>query len=274
MKILIVGLGLIGGSYAKGLSMKGHQVYGVDKDKSSVDFAKNNGYITKGSDEPLEYITEVDLIIIGLYPKAILSFLEKYQDSFIKDQVITDVCGIKLSFVNEAKKLAGKAEYLSHHPMAGREKVGIINATETIFKGANFLICPFDESTKHAINVLEEIALDLNFGNIKLITPARHDEMISFTSQLTHAIAVSLVNTDKDKDTKDYIGDSYRDLTRIAMINENLWAELFLENKTILLKKINDFEEQLDILKKCLFDDNEEGLKELFINSKNKRKEM
>ena len=142
--------------------------------------------------------------------------------------VITDVCGIKTSFVYKATALSGEATYLSHHPMAGKEKIGIEYADSNIFNGANYLITPIDGTPSSAIKLLETIANDLEFGRISIITPERHDKMIGFTSQLTHAIAVSLVNSDHDEETKSFIGDSYRDLTRIAMINEKLWSELFL----------------------------------------------
>lgn len=273
-KVLIVGLGLIGGSYALGLSNKGYEVYGVDTDKDTIKFALENNYIKEGSNNPSDYISKADLIIIGLYPKMILEFIEKYNHLFNEKQIITDVCGVKTSFVETAIKMCNKAEYISHHPMAGKEKSGILYANTEMFKKANFLICPTKDNTESAINIIKQIGIDLEFGKISVMDPLKHDNMIGYTSQLTHAIAVSLVNADKEHDTKDYIGDSYRDLTRIAKINENLWSELFFENKDILISKINDFEEQLDLLKDALNNNDIESLKKIFISSNKKRKEM
>ena len=274
MKILIVGLGLIGGSYAEGLSLKGYEVYGIDKDSNAVQYALKNGFIKKSSYTKDELIQMMDVIVLAIYPQAILEFLRNNQSNFRKGQLITDVCGVKSSFINKATLLANPAIYLSHHPMAGKEKIGIAFADYKIFKNANFLITPLSNTPIEAIKILDQFARDLEFGKISIMSPVRHDEMIGFTSQLTHAIAVSLVNSDHDKDTVNFIGDSYRDLTRIAMINEKLWSELFLENKNALLNHIEAFEEQLNILKNALKLDDQEKLNELFKTSTQIRKKM
>ena len=274
MKILIVGLGLIGGSYAMALSTKGHLVYGVDINEDSINYARDNMWINSGSTNPKDYIEKVDLIIICLYPQLIINFLKEYGYLFKENQIITDVCGVKSSFVEDAVKLAKPATYLSHHPMAGKEKMGIRFADSNIFIGANFLITPTEGISDKYILVLKNMAEEMGFGRISVMEPNRHDKMIGFTSQLTHAIAVSLVNSDHDIDTKKYIGDSYRDLTRIAMINERLWSELFLENKDALLSHIESFENELDILKNALYSNDKEKLNDLFRNSTKIRKEM
>lgn len=274
MKILIVGLGLMGGSYAMGLSIKGHQIYGVDTNIDSIKYALDNNYIIDGGIDAKKFIPLVDLIIIGLYPSYILKFLEDYKNEFKENQIITDLCGIKTAFVYDAQKIDMKAEYLSHHPMAGREKSGIMYANTEMFKKANFLVCPTDKNTLKAIDVIKSLGRDLEFGRISVMDPHKHDSMIGYTSQLTHAIAVSLVNADHDSDTLSYIGDSYRDLTRIAKINEVLWSDLFFQNRELLLSKITDFEEQLDLIKDALNNNDVEALKELFRKSTKHRKEM
>lgn len=273
MNILIVGLGLIGGSYAKGLKAKGHTVYGVDINEESLNFALANNIIDFGSQNPEEFIGKSELIIIGLYPNLILEFLNSYRHLFKENQLITDVCGVKTVYVKEAYKLAYPATYLAHHPMAGREKTGILYSNTEMFKKANFLICNSNHDQKH-IDILKSIANDLEFGRITVISPEYHDKMIGFTSQLTHAIAVSLVNSDTEEDTKSFIGDSYRDLTRIAMINEELWSELFLANKEYLIGEISNFECELKKLKNALLAEDKDTMKKLFIASTKKRKEM
>lgn len=274
MKVLIVGLGLMGGAYAYRLSNKGYTVYGSDINLNSIDYALEKHFITKGSVNPEEYIKDSDIIVLAIYPQAILSFMEKYKDLFHEGQVITDICGVKSEFVYEATKLAKPAVYCSHHPMAGREKIGIEYSTECAFGGANYLIVPTDDTPKETIAILEKLGLDLGFKNISVMDINKHNRMIGFTSQLTHAIAVSLVNSDHDKDTKNYIGDSYRDLTRIAMINENLWSELFLENRQYLLEHIASFEFELNLLKMALYKEDKEALCKLFQSSTKIRKEM
>ncbi len=274
MKILIVGLGLIGGSYAMGLSRMGHQVYGMDQNLQALVYAKQKGYIQEEDFKVEEVISFVDVIILSIYPQAILSFMKEYQAYFKENQIITDVCGVKCSFIYDIQEYVGKAIYVSHHPMAGKEKIGIEYADADIFKGANFLITPLEHTPLTAIKKLDELARDLGFKTITVISPEKHDQMIGFTSQLTHAIAVSLVNSDHDKDTVHFIGDSYRDLTRIAMINEKLWSELFLENRAALLAHMESFERELDILKEALKENDKQKLEELFQSSTEIRRKM
>lgn len=274
MKVLIVGLGLMGGAYAYRLSNKGYTVYGSDINMDSIDYALEKRFIVKGSVYPEEFIGDSDLIVLAIYPKAILNFINRYKEYFHEGQIITDICGVKSDFVNQAYQLAKPAEYCSHHPMAGREKIGIEYSTECVFGGANYLITPTEGVSEDTINVLKQLGTDLGFKRISVMDIEKHNRMIGFTSQLTHAIAVSLVNSDHDSDTKYYIGDSYRDLTRIAMINENLWSELFLENRKYLLEHIASFEFELDLLKMALYREDKDALCELFRSSTKIRKEM
>ena len=274
MKVLIVGLGLMGGAYAYRLSNKGYTVYGSDLDSEAIEYAIDKKFIASGNVDPSLFIKESDLIVLAIYPMAIVKFMEKYNDLFHEGQVITDICGVKSDFITDATKLAFPGEYLSHHPMAGREKVGIKYSTECVFEGANFLITPTKDNKEDAINLLKKVGSDLGFSNISVMDIEKHNRMIGFTSQLTHAIAVSLVNSDHDADTKFYIGDSYRDLTRIAMINDSLWSELFLENRKYLLEHIASFEFELDLLKMALYKEDKEALCKLFQSSTKIRKEM
>jgi len=274
MKILIVGLGLIGGAYAYRLSNKGYEVYGCDVNIEAINYAKDNKFIVEGDIDPRIYIPNMDVIILGIYPQTILEFLNKNNDLFNENQLITDVCGVKTSFAKEAYLISKPAVYVSHHPMAGREKIGILYSKECVFEGANFLITPINDNHSDKVDILKQLGNDLGFSRISVMNINKHDRMIGFTSQLTHAIAVSLVNSDSDIDTKLYIGDSYRDLTRIAMINENLWSELFLENRLYLLEHIEAFEQELSTLKMALLRNDKETLVELFRSSTKIRKEM
>lgn len=274
-KVLIIGLGLIGGAYAYRLSkLEGYEVYGTSRRQETVDYAINKGYIVAGSLDPADYIKDMDIIVIGLYPSLILETLKKYNHLFNDKQIITDVCGIKSSYVYKAFELAKPAEYLSHHPMAGKEKVGIKYCEEVVFDGANYIVTPMFGNKLESVEALKKLGADLGFSNIAAVSPEYHDKMIGFTSQLTHAIAVSLVNSDHDENTKNFIGDSYRDLTRIAKINEDLWSELFFENKDLLLHHIVAFEDELDKLKAALKNNDDEALRQLFRNSKKTREAM
>lgn len=274
MIVTIIGLGIIGGSYAKGLSKAGYTVYGVDNNLQTIEYAKQEGYILDGSLNAEDYIPLSNLVVIGLYPNDVIPFIKNNLQLFKPGQVITDVCGIKESICNEATNLLKDSYFVGSHPMAGREKVGIKYADEAIFKGTNFLICPVEGTNEKAISVVSQMATDLGFGKIHKISPKFHDEMIAYTSQLTHAIAVSLVNSNHNEEVVKFIGDSYRDLTRIAMINESLWSQLFLENKDSLTEQIDLFINELEVIKTALNSENLDLLKEKFISSKKKREVM
>ncbi len=273
MKVFIVGLGLIGASYAEGLKQAGHQVYAFNRTESIVDLAIKDGILEK--DNHLHKISEVDLIVLGLYPKHNIEFLKQHLHLLKKGQIITDVSGTKVWMMDEIEKIIPNGiTYTSHHPMAGKEVSGYHAKDANIFKNANFVIVKGKKSQENDEIVLRNIAKDLGFGKITVTTPTKHDELIAFTSQLTHVIAVSLVHSDHLEETKRATGDSYRDLTRIAKINENMWTELFLENKQALLKKINDFEKELDDLKKLIKNDDKEGIQTYLKEAKEKRKQF
>lgn len=274
MDVLIVGLGLIGGAYAKRLSASGYRVYGVDKNEETLSYAYDNNYCYDTSTDEAKFLGRADIVIICLYPKEIIPFIERNKDSFRHHQVITDVCGIKEPFLAEATEKCYPADYLSHHPMAGKEKSGIKYSGLVKFTDASFLITPTIDTKTRSINVLQKMSKDLEFLHTYIITPEEHDKMIAYTSQLTHAIAVSLVNSDHNKNTERFIGDSYRDLTRIAKINVDLWTELFIGNKKNLIEEIDSFTKVLTELKIAISDENEKLIKEIFNKSRVIRSEM
>lgn len=277
MKIVIVGLGVIGGSYAMALKKAGYRkVYGIDTDKNTLQKAEELGIIKAGYTEGKEIIKEADLIILGIYPNLIKSFIEENRDNFKDGAIINDVTGIKELFIEDVLKiLPNNIDFVFGHPMAGREKKGLEYASDKVFKGANYLITITEKNREESIEVIENLVYKLGFKHIKRITPKYHDEMIGFTSQLPHALAVALINSDEEgRDTGSFIGDSYRDLTRIANINEGLWSQLFLGNKKNLIKSMKSFEEEFNKILKCLEEDNREGLEELFIKSSKRREKL
>lgn len=273
-KILIVGLGLIGGSYAKGLTKNGYKVYAYNRNIDSINYAKNNGIIVDGTNEiNKEFLSQFDRIIFAIYPKIFKEYIDKY-GNFIKDgAIISDVTGVKSSIVDYIQgKLSPRVEFIPAHPMAGKEVTGVENADENIFKNANYIITPTDKNTDEGISFAKEIGEKLGFRKISILSPKEHDEMIAFLSQLTHCIAVSLMTSKDSEYLVDYTGDSFRDLTRIANINENMWAELFLMNKVSLLKEIDSFIEHMSNLRDYIFNDNEDKIKEMMRISTARRK--
>ena len=277
MKIVVVGLGVIGGSFTMALKEAGYDdVYGIDINEESLEKAKKLGLIKEGFTDGQEIVKSADLIIISLYPRLVKQFIIDNKDNFKDGAIITDATGIKKLFVEDIIEiLPENIDFVFGHPMAGREKKGIDFATSQVFKGANYIITPVARNKEQNLKLIEDLAYEIGFKRVKRITPEYHDEMIGFTSQLPHSLAVALVNSDEEgRDTGSFIGDSYRDLTRIANINEDLWSELFLGNKENLLMSIENFEIELDKIKDAIKNDDKESLKEIFIKSTKRREKL
>ena len=264
-KILIVGLGLLGGSYAQGLTDVGFEVGAIDLNKESIDYALNKGIIKSGNTIVTEeYVSQFDLVIFALYPKVFVKWLKDYQSYLKKGAIITDVTGIKSWLDNEIKGfIRSDIEYVLAHPMAGREVYGVFNADKNIFKGANYIVISNELASENAISLVEDLGRLLGFKNVVRLSNEEHDEMVGFLSQLTHCIAVSLMTCKESKHLVEYTGDSFRDLTRIARINENMWSELFLLNKEELLSQMDLFLKQFTKLKATIENDDVEEMKNI-----------
>ena len=264
-RILIVGLGLIGGSLAEGLTKLGFQVGALTRSRSSVDYALQKGIICEGTTEPeAEFLGRWDLVIFSLYPHVFVEWIEKYQHLLKKGAVLTDVTGVKGRLVPKVQALLREdLEFVPAHPMAGREVYGVQNADASIFRGANFIITPTERNSEQAIGRIEELARMLGFRKVSRLSLEEHDEMIGFLSQLTHCIAVTLMDCKESAHMVDYTGDSFRDLTRIARINEDMWTELFLENREELLSQMDLFANKFEELRQALESGNTEKMKEM-----------
>lgn len=242
-RILIVGLGLIGGSYAEGLTKAGFEVGAVTRSQESIDFALAKGFISSGTTEVTrEYVSRFDIIVFALYPHVFLSWIENYQDYIKPGALLTDVTGVKRSVVYKVQEmLRDDLEFVGAHPMAGRELYGVRNADCSVFKGANYIVTPTGANTEGAVVTCEDLGRALGFGCISRLSPEEHDEMVGFLSQLTHCIAVALMNSKESRHLAEFTGDSFRDLTRIARINDGMWSELFLLNRDELLSQMDLF---------------------------------
>ena len=271
-KITIVGLGLLGGSYASGLAKKGYKVKAIDINQEYLEHALANKWIVEGSDDP-SLVSDADLVIFCLYPNTLVKWLNSYQNLLKPNALLTYVTGVKRSIMSKINGfLRTDVKFIYSHPMAGKEVSGALYSDSNIFKSANFIVIK-DEDIQ-AMQTIKDLAMILEFKNIVELDAKSHDEMIAFVSQLTHVIAVCLMNVSDNTHLKDYTGDSFRDLTRIAKINENLWYELFMQNKDMLLKEIDAFTRQLDHFKEVIINDDEEEMKRLFRQSSMRIKEF
>lgn len=274
MNFCIVGLGLLGGSYAMALTEKGHTVTAVDVRGEAIDWARRRGIITEGATVGFEPLLErADAVVICLYPDIAAPWLREHQKHFKPGVLITDVCGVKGHYVDEVQSfLREDAEFIACHPMAGREVSGVEYADCAMFRVANFLITPTAKNTRRGIAFAHALADDLGFARVTELTCAEHDKVIGYVSQLTHAIAVSLMNANDDPHLVDYTGDSFRDLTRIAKINDKLWSELFFANREVLCGEIDAFTASLLDLREKLATGDEAGLRALFVKSTERRR--
>lgn len=274
MNILIVGLGLLGGSYAESLKKQGYKVSAITRSQSSVDFALSKGIIDYGTTrvEP-ELLAQADLVIIALYPHVFIEWIRKNQSLLKSGAVITDVTGVKGCIVGKIQDiLRDDVEFIAAHPMAGREVCGVQNSTDAIFKGANYIVVPTEKNTMGAIELCRDLGEKLGFRQVSELSVTMHDKMIAFLSQLTHCIAVSLMCANNTPDLEYYTGDSFRDLTRIAKINDEMWSELFLDNREALLTEMERFRTSFDELYEKIKSGDRDGMREMMRLSTERRK--
>ena len=272
-KILIVGLGLLGGSYAKVLKRFGFHISAITLDQSSINYAIKENIIDEGSIELDErMIGEADLVIFALYPHVFVEWIEKNQWLLKSGALITDVTGVKRSIVYQIQDmLRPDVEFVAAHPMAGREVSGVENSTDRMFIGANYIVTPTEKNTPEAIQTCIELGRLLGFSNVTTLSPEEHDEMIGFLSQLTHCIAITLMTCNDKENMEKFTGDSFRDLTRIARINDLMWSELFVANKDVLLEQMDMFINKFNDLKAMLQIEDIDGMRAMMRHSTERR---
>ena len=261
--ILIIGLGVIGGGYATALTREGYTVKCITKNKEDIEYALARGMISEGTTEVNPVLVgAADLIICALYPTVFIEWVKENQHLFKSGAVLTDVTGVKGAVVERVQSiLRSDVEFIAAHPMAGRERSGVEYSDPDVFRGANYIVTPTERNTGGAIELCKELGRLLGFARISVLSPEEHDEMIAFLSQLTHIIAVTLMNANTKEGLEKYTGDSFRDLTRIAKINDLMWSELFLLNKEALLCELDAFKEELEEFREMLDKGDAEGMR-------------
>ena len=266
--VLIVGMGLMGSAYARALSDTGFRVLGITLSQEVIDEAQKDGVLCAGSTEvDADLIARADIIVFGLYPTVLVDWIERHGHLIAPGTVLTDVTGVKGCVVDKVQSLLPDGvEYISAHPMAGRELIGSRDldvyraATPDMFRGANYLVVPTEKNTPEAIRLCEQLGRILGFARVTRLSVEEHDRMIAYLSQLTHAIAVSLMCcADGGEDEAESLarlarltGDSFRDLTRIAKINDAMWSELFLSNREALLEQMDTFMDRFSAMRDAL----------------------
>lgn len=263
MNVLIVGLGLIGASLAKTLKKNtSHTVLGWNRTESVTARALNDGVIDKsGALDKL--IPQADITIINFYPQAIIPFVLDNRDLFKKHSIVTDSCGIKTKICRELEKENFDFYYIGAHPMAGREVSGYDNSLDTLFDNASFICTPYDDTPRNKTDALVGLAQEMGFARTVVTTPEHHDEMIAFTSQIAHVLACSYVLSPLAPYHAGYSAGSYRDVSRVARINADMWTELFIDNKDALVREIDDLVSNLMKFKYSIVNEDASSLHDL-----------
>ncbi len=262
-KVLIVGLGLMGGSYAKALTKRGYKVTAISDNSESISYGLEHGMICGGYDHVEESVVRAaDIVVFALYPEVFLDWISQYRDFLNPDALVTDISGVKQCVVYKAQEIIGKrAHFVSSHPMAGRERSGVEHSDDSVFDGANYIVVPTAENTPDEIEACKTLGAELGFGRISELSAEEHDAMIAFLSQLTHCIAVSLMTCTDNEHLVSYTGDSFRDLTRIAKINDVMWSGLFNLNMDSLVKYMDLFAHEFEELRNMVASGDIEGMR-------------
>lgn len=276
--IAVAGLGLIGGSYAMALKkLNPREICGIDKDEATLEKALREGVIDRGSINAADILKDADLVVIALYPEEAVGFIKNNMSSFKRQAVITDTCGIKMGIIEEVHSfLPQDMDFIGGHPMAGKETKGLQSADSDLFRDANYIITPVERNKERNVELICRIAEGIGCKNVVSITPEEHDRIISFTSQLPHVIAVSLMNSgNAEGDLALFTGGSFKDATRVASINSILWSQLFTLNSDNLIDEIEKFEENIKTIKMAIRSEDKNALEDIFnCAALNKRKMM
>lgn len=273
MNILTVGLGLIGGSFCKALKKyTDNRVIGTDKDKSVEERALSDNSIDEAFSGDF---SEIDLIVICLYPDASEKYFISVADKLKKGTVITDVCGIKGEFAEKMNTIAieNGLDYVGVHPMAGREFGGYENSIADLFQNSNFILTPFENSNEKAVEMLKKLAIEIGAKKLVVTTPYEHDKIIAYTSQLAHVVSSAYVKSPVIEKECGFSGGSFQDMTRIATMNEEMWSTLFLQNKANLLDELNTLISNLNKYSKALEENDKEALSALIKEGKEIKKQ-
>lgn len=265
MNTVIIGLGLIGGSAARRMhGFRNTRVIGVDLNADTLHQACAEGAIDVGYTDAEAVVQDADFILLCLYPEKNVEFVKKYRSKFKKGAVISDVSGVKGYVLSEIEQwIPEGVSFVGGHPMAGREVGGYAGSTDTLFDGASYLITPGKTSSPEAVELVREYAKHIGCRRVVETTPEEHDEMIAYTSQLMHVVAIALCNHPLLKKSAKFSAGSLRDCTRIAVLNEVMWSELFLENRDALIGRISEFEACLDQVKTALIKEDRTALETL-----------
>lgn len=274
MTVGIVGLGLIGGSFAKAYKQAGHKVLAYNRGRSVYDFAVMSGAVDGELNQ--ENISSCQLLLIALYPQATIDYLEKLGPYIGKETIVIDCCGTKRVVCAACFPLAEKYGfcYLGGHPMAGTHQSGFKYSRADMFKDAPMVIVPPSFDNIELLGKVKELLAPACFGSFSVTTAEKHDEMIAFTSQMAHVVSNAYIKSPTAGMHKGFSAGSYKDMTRVAWLNPPMWAELFLENRDYLMNELDTLIENLLQYKKAMETQNLPWLTELLDEGRSRKEEV
>ena len=273
----IVGLGLIGGSYAKALrNLKVRKILGMDISHGIARACLNANMIDEVVEEDGRNLKEADVIICSVYPEAVVGFVRQNVQNFAEGMLMTDATGVKGTMPREIQELLPEGcEFISGHPMAGRQGSGLGMSDAAIFNNSNYIIVPTEKNSPEAVRWLEEFAKALGCARSVKVSTEDHDKIIAYTSDLPHITAVALVNSASyNENTQYFIAGGFRDATRVADINPDLWSDLFLSNRANVIAEIENYQKQLERWKNAIEDNDRETLKEIMREAGPRRRQL
>ncbi|MCC8023293.1 MAG: prephenate dehydrogenase [Clostridiales bacterium] len=273
MNIAIVGLGLIGGSLAKTIKKHTeHVVIGLDQNREVLTFAHSVGAVDVMGDA--DALGDADVTILCIYPEQMVPYVLEHREDFRPGSIVTDTAGVKQGICAALEAEALPFTFIGGHPMAGREVTGFENALEDMFEGASFLFTPRQGEDPDKVQVLVDLAKEMKFQQSIVTTPRRHDEMIAYTSQIAHVLACAYVLSPRAKEHKGFSAGSFRDVSRVAKINEELWTQLFLENGELLVEEIDSLQKNLAQMRRLIQERDEPGLKAVLRRGREVKEEL
>lgn len=273
MKVLVVGMGLIGGSICKALHMyTEHSVYGSNRSRSVLEEALKNQVIDGIAEDDC---SGFDMIAVCLYPDAVRKWVSSHLSSISEGTIIIDVSGVKTDLPEDMDRICRQkgVHYLSCHPMAGKERSGYGVSDEDLFQGANFIMTPTAGTPRYVVAQVKNFAHQIGFRRFVITSPETHDRMIAYTSQLAHVVSSAYVKSPVLELESGFSGGSFHDMTRIATMNEEMWAELFMENRKSLLAELDTLMENLNDYRDALAAEDEEKVYELIREGRLRKEE-
>jgi len=274
MTVGILGLGLIGGSMSRAYAKSGHTVLAAEKDEMVLSFAQLAGAVTGILDD--NTVGQCDLILLAIYPGGCASWLSKHAHLIRKDALVMDLCGIKREICSVCMPLAEKYgfTFVGGHPMAGSHHSGFKYSRSNLFQGAPMVLVPPRFDDMELLDLVKTALAPCRFGSFSVTTAQDHDRMIAFTSQMAHVVSNAYIKSPTALDHKGFSAGSYKDMTRVAWLNAQMWAELCMENKDYMLSELDFFIDSLKQYQKALCDGDLETLTQLLEEGKLRKEQV